>query len=154
MNPINASAAKPVAPHLARRLAAQVYDALVLTAVLLAATVPFVLLAGGSPASPAGRGLFQLYLLAVAFLFFGGFWVHGGQTLGMRAWRLRVVDYAGNPVSWKQALLRFLGALISWAALGGGYLWVLVDHDRRAWHDRFSGTHLVVVPRAINDLQQ
>ncbi len=150
MNPVNTAAAKPVAPHLARRLAAQGYDALVLTAVLLAATVPFVLVAGGSPASPTGRGLLRLYLLAIAFLFFGGFWVHGGQTLGMRAWRLRVVDYAGNPVSWKQALLRFVGALISWAVLGGGYLWVLVDHDRCAWHDRLSGTRLVVVPRVIS----
>ncbi len=150
MNPINASAFEPLAPHLARRLAAQCYDALVLTAVLLAATVPFVLLAGGSPASPAGRGLFRLYLLAVAFLFFGGFWVHGGQTLGMRAWRLRVVDCAGDPVSWTKALLRFVGALVSWAALGAGYLWVLVDHDRCAWHDRLSGTRLVVVPKTIS----
>jgi len=135
------------APHLARRLAAQCYDALVLAAVVLFATVPVVLLAGGSPATPGGHALFQLYLLTVAYLFFGGFWVHGGQTLGMRAWRLRVVDVGGGAVSWRQALLRFLGGLLSWAALGAGYLWVLVDRDKCAWHDRISGTRLMLVPK-------
>ncbi len=135
------------AAGLARRLAAILYDTLVFTAVLLVATVPFVLLARGAPTSEVGKFIFQFYLLAVALLFFGWFWVHGGQTLGMRTWHLRLVNGTGGAISWKQALLRFLGALLSWAALGVGYLWILIDRDGRAWHDRLSGTHLVVTPK-------
>ncbi len=133
---------------LIRRLAAILYDTLVLIAVLLVAAVPFDLIARGAPTSEAGRYLFQFYLLVVSFLFFGWFWVHGGQTLGMRAWRLRVVNRAGGAVSWKQALLRFLAAMLSWVPFGAGYLWVLVDRDRCAWHDRLSGTHMIVIPKA------
>lgn len=134
-------------PGLGRRLAALGYDALVVTAIVLFATVPFVLLAHGAPATAASRNLLRLYLLAVICLFFCGFWVHGGQTLGMRAWRLRLVNAGGGPVTWRQALIRFLSALLSWAALGAGYLWILVDRDRCAWHDRLSNTRMILLPK-------
>ena len=137
---------------LIRRLAAILYDTLVLIAVLLVAAVPFDLIARGAPTSEAGRYLFQFYLLVVSFLFFGWFWVHGGQTLGMRAWRLRVVNRAGGAVSWRQALLRFLAAMLSWVPFGAGYLWVLVDRDRCAWHDRLSGTRMIVIPKDVGAL--
>lgn len=137
---------------LIRRLAAILYDTLVLIAVLLVAAVPFDLIARGAPTSEAGRHLFQFYLLVVAFLFFGWFWVHGGQTLGMRAWRLRVVNRAGGAVSWSQALLRFLAALLSWVPFGAGYLWVLADRDRCTWHDRLSGTRMIVIPKDVGAL--
>ena len=135
---------------LIRRLAAILYDMLVLIAVLLVAAVPFDLIARGAPTSEAGRYLFQFYLLVVSFLFFGWFWVHGGQTLGMRAWRLRVVNRAGGAVSWRQALLRFLAAMLSWIPFGAGYLWVVVDRGRCAWHDRLSGTRMIVIPKAAD----
>ncbi len=131
-----------------RRLAAILYDLLVFAAVLLVATVPYVLIAHGAPTSPGGQTLFRCYVLVVAFLFFGWFWVHGGQSLGMRAWRLRLVSQSGGAVSWKQAVLRFFAAILSWVPAGAGFLWILVDRDRRAWHDRLSGTRVVVIPKA------
>ncbi len=135
---------------LARRLAAILYDTLVFIAVLLVATVPFVLIARGAPTSEAGEYLFRFYVLALAFLFFGWFWIHGGQTLGMRAWRLRVVNDAGGALSWSQALRRFLGAILSWMLFGAGYFWILIDHDKRAWHDRLSGTRMIVIPKTAD----
>jgi len=132
---------------LARRLAAIVYDSIVLTGLLFLAALPPTLLSGGGISDPLPRSLMQLYLLAVAFAFFGGFWTHGGQTIGMRAWRIRVVDVNGDAISWERALLRFLAALVSWGAAGMGFLWCLFDHERLAWHDRLSGTRTVhVVP--------
>jgi uncharacterized RDD family membrane protein YckC len=89
----------------------------------------------------------QLYLLLIAFAFFGWFWVHGGQTLGMRAWRLRLVSADGGPVSWKQAAIRFAAALLSWSCLGLGFFWALIDREKRAWHDRLSGTRLILLPK-------
>ncbi len=79
-------------------------------------------------------------------LFFAGFWTHGGQTLGMRAWRIRLVGRGGGRVSWGQATLRFFAAIVSWLALGLGFLWALVDRERHAWHDRCSGTRLIRLP--------
>lgn len=128
------------APGLARRLAACLYDGLVLVAVLMVAGGAWVALRGD--AAPPGDWLFRSYLLAVSAVFFAAFW-RRGETLGMRAWRLRVVGPDGQPPRWGRALLRWAAALVSWAACGLGFLWVLFDRDRLAWHDRWSGTRLV-----------
>ena len=138
-------------PGLARRCAALVYDGLLLAALWLAAGALMLVLSGGWLAE-SGRPLWLVYalrasLVLVTGLFFGGFWTHGGQTLGMRAWRLQLVNSAdAGPVSWKQALLRLAAACLSAAALGIGFFWVLIDRERRSWHDHLSGTHLVLLP--------
>jgi uncharacterized RDD family membrane protein YckC len=128
------------APGFARRMAACLYDALALTAVEMAAAAGWVAVAGQAVAP--GDAAFQLYLLGVAALFFCGFW-RRGETLGMRAWKLRVVGPDGQPPGWGRALGRFGAAIVSWAVVGMGFLWILVDADRLAWHDRLSGTRLV-----------
>lgn len=134
-------------PSLARRLAAILYDALLLTALFMLAGYPYVTLVGGAPLNGSARLGLQLYLLSIAFVFFGWFWVHGGQTLGMRAWRLRLVSAAGGPVNWKQAAIRFAAALLSWGCLGLGFFWALFDREKRAWHDHLSGTRLILLPK-------
>ena len=138
-----AAAGKPIpprAPSLARRLASCVYDGLALTAVLMVAAGAWVAVARS--AAPPADWLFRGYLLAVSALFFVAFWTRG-ETLGMRAWKLRLEGPDGRPPSWRRALLRFFSALLSWAALGLGFLWVLADRERLAWHDRLSATRLV-----------
>jgi uncharacterized RDD family membrane protein YckC len=140
----------PVA-GLPRRLAALIYDSLLLLA-LWFATAALLLAASGGLLSQPDRPpwlllLERVSLLLVTFLFWGGFWTHGGQTLGMRAWRLKLVRDEGGPISWHQAVQRCLAAVLSLAPLGLGYLWVLIDPHRRAWHDRLSGTRVVVLPK-------
>lgn len=135
----SARAASP--PGLARRLAACLYDGLLLVAVLMVAAAAWVGLSGATV--PPGDWLFRAYLLAVTALFFGAFW-RRGETLGMRAWKLRVVATDGQPPGWGRALLRFAAATLSWTLLGLGFWWVLVDRERLAWHDRLSGTRLVL----------
>lgn len=133
--------ALPAAPGLVRRLAAVLYDTLALAAVLMVAGAAWV--GVSRAAAPPGDWLFRAYLLAVSALFFSIFW-RRGETLGMRAWKLRMVTADGRPPRWGRALLRFAAALLSWAALGLGFLWVLVDREKLAWHDRLSGTRLVL----------
>lgn len=129
---------------LGRRLLAIVYDSLVLLAVLLIASVPVVLLVGGAQDdSQAYRAALQVYELLVGFAFFGGFWRFGGQTIGMRAWRIRVVDLEGETIGWRDAAVRYIVALFSWTCLGLGFLWALVDGEKRTWHDIVSRTRLV-----------
>lgn len=129
---------------LLRRLAAIVYDGLLLLALWLAAGGVWVAAHGGRAVAP-GDWPFRGYLLAVAFAFFGGFWVLAGRTLGMQAWRMRVVDERGGAIGWGQALARFAAAALSWALLGVGFLCALLDPERRTLHDRLSGTRLVVL---------
>jgi uncharacterized RDD family membrane protein YckC len=140
------SSAVPTPCSLLRRLGAIVYDALLLLAVLFIATIPLLIINRGHSIAAADP-VYQGYLLLVSFLFYGWFWTHGGQTLGMRAWRIRLQTPDGRAVTWLQALLRFLAAIVSWAALGLGFLWSLVDKQRRTWHDRFSESVLVVLPK-------
>ena len=137
-------------PSLPRHLAAMAYDGLLLCAVLMLAAIPPVMLAGGAAALQISpwHPLFSLYLLVVAFLFFGWFWTHGGQTLGMRAWRLRLTDQAGRPVGWRRAGLRFAAAWLSLLPVGLGFLWALLDREGLSWHDRLSGTRLLLLPRS------
>nr|VFJ57309.1 MAG: Uncharacterized membrane protein YckC, RDD family [Candidatus Kentron sp. DK] len=125
-----------------RRFAAIFYDGLVLFAVLVFAHFPFQLLFGATATLPGSpwHPVYQAYLLGACFLYLGWCWTHGGQTLGMRAWRLALRERSGAAVSWKRALQRFLSAIVSWAALGLGFVWIFVDRERMAWHDRLSGT--------------
>lgn len=115
-------------------------------ALLMLATVPALFLTGGQGVPP-GNHLYQLYLLVTAFTFYGGFWTHGGQTLGMRAWRIRVQNPDGSAITWTQSAIRYISAILSWLLMGGGFLWQLIDRDRLTLHDRLSHTELVLIPK-------
>lgn len=129
---------------LLRRLVALFYDSLLLLSVLFVATALALLVTGGTLdyQSP----FFRIWLFGLCFVFYAWFWLHGGQTLGMRTWKLRVQRFDGGPITPWQALLRFLCAIPCWALLGLGYLWILVDRDGMALHDRFSETVIVRLP--------
>jgi uncharacterized RDD family membrane protein YckC len=133
--------AEPRPPGLWRRLAAIGYDLILLVAVFFAATAVLLPFTGGEAIGPHNF-LYTAYLIVVAFGYFGWFWTHGGQTLGMRSWHLRLVGEGQMSVSWPRALLRFAGAWLSWIACGAGFLWLLVDPERLTWHDRVSGTRI------------
>lgn len=128
-------------PGFLRRLAATFYDLLLLLAVLFVATALLLPFNGGR-AFTAQQFFFPLYLLLVSLLFYAWFWTHGGQTLGLRAWKIKVLTLDREPISWKQALLRFVAAIVSWGFLGLGILWILIDKNQLSWHDHLSKTAL------------
>ena len=103
----------------ARRILAMTYDILLLMAVLLLA-MAFATPLLDEEAQPSQNPFLSSYLVAVTFLFFAWFWTHGGQTLGMRAWKLKLEQDNGQPLSWWHALLRFLTAIPAWSVLGLG----------------------------------
>ena len=144
MTPMTAAEANLPHPGFFRHLLVMFYDSLLLLALLFAASVPVVMLMGGPPKSLATIIFFRLYLLMIWFAFLGGFWVHGGQTLGMRVWRVRLSRENGDVVNWPLALKRFV---LSICTLGLGLLWMLIDKDNLSAYDRWSHTHLQLLPK-------
>lgn len=128
---------------LPRRLAAAGYDAIAVAALWFAATALVVGVVTRGQAVPPGNPLFMLYLAAVAMIYFTWSWRAAGQTLGMRAWGIRVATLEGEPPGIGRLAARFVAALGSWVCLGLGFLWALTRRDRRTWHDLATGTVLV-----------
>lgn len=157
------------APGVMKRLLAALYDSLLVLATVFIAsalTLPFT-----TGDASSNNIYITLYLLIVIFIFFGWFWTHGGQTLGMRAWKIRVVQENQQAINWSQALIRFLTGLPSWsiflfglislmvpdkielvswtkqfpewliALLGLG--WVCLDNRSSNWRDKISKTYII-----------
>lgn len=146
------------AAGLGRRLAAVLYDSFLCIALLIVVTFIYKLIqmaiygeaqlrqwseAGALDGDP----LLSTLLLFSLFGFFAKFWTHNGQTLGMQVWGIRVQNADGTAISLWQALLRFLVAIASGLTFGLGYLWILFDKRRLSWHDRYSDSLTVQLPK-------
>ena len=131
---------KPASLH--RRALALIYEALLLTALLLIGALPIVMLMQGV-SETYSRPLLQAYLVALTGLYYCWQWRRSGQTLALRTWRLRIVTREGTPLTWPNALLRFAIAPPGTLAFGAGFWWALVDRERQFLHDRLAGTRIV-----------
>jgi len=132
------------------RLAASIfYDALLLTAVLFFATFLLLLIPEEiRNTNPVVQTLKIIWYLLVSYIYFAGFWLKGGQTPGMKAWKIRLVNMKGDAPSTKQATLRFFSAILSWALAGTGFLWMLVDRNHLSLHDHLSGSRLLLLKKS------
>lgn len=136
---------------LLRRLGAIVYDTLLLAALLMVGTALFLPFTHGealsAEAHPVLEWVYRFTLVALTVGFFGLFWTRRGQTLGMMSWRLRLEREDGTLPDWRDTVIRLAAAVLSWLPAGLGFVWILVDRDGRAWHDRLSRTRVVVVAK-------
>jgi uncharacterized RDD family membrane protein YckC len=89
----------------------------------------------------AGAGLLQI-------AYFVLFWTVVGQTPGMALMGLQVVRKDARPPTVLSSIVRYFGYWISLIPLGLGFLWILVDRQRRGWHDKLSGTYVVYASTA------
>lgn len=162
-----ADATPPAVPGILRRLAVLPYEGLLLLALLLIVSFPF---AGLKGAALSGwlHLLFQAYLFGITAAYFTWFWCHGGQTLPMKTWGIRVIQNDGSSLRVRRALLRFVYALLffgpactalvllffparvspviaMWGFLPmvATLLWARFDADRQFLHDRLAGTRQV-----------
>lgn len=132
---------QPANISLPRRLIIIFYDSVLLFAVLFFASIPVAVPFNITYESP-WYFAYVFYIYVIGFIYFGWFWTHGGQTLAMKTWKAKLVSSSGQ-ITWRQALLRYLVALISWLCLGLGFIWSLFRKDNATWHDIASGTQLV-----------
>lgn len=126
-----------------RRLAALLYDSVLLAGLLIVyTTVALVFTRGVALTESTGLGWYVYRIGEVAVV--GAYYVlnltRSGQTLGMRAWHLRAVSDTGKPLKFATAVLRSLYGLLAWAPAALGVLWLYFDPDRLALHDRLSKT--------------
>ncbi len=126
---------------LLRRLGAVVYD-IFLAFSLAFFIVAVVLIIFFEKQSQNNLFIFASTLISTYF-YFTWSWVKGGQTLGMRAWGVRIVQNSGKNVTHKQALIRFILAIFSFTIGGFGFIYQLFNADNLTWHDRLSHTLLV-----------
>lgn len=156
-------------PSIKRRIACLPYEGLLLLALLVIVTFPAAGLKGAT-LSGMPHALFQTYLFCVTAAYFIWFWRHGGQTLAMKTWRLRVVAANGSELTLTQALTRFIFSLLfygpacvgvvllffpdrvspvitmwTFVPMAATILWARHDVDRQFLHDRMAGTKLVTV---------
>ena len=141
---------KPAA--LWRRFPAMLYDLLPLLGIwIVGAAVWMLVFHGGDDLqhlasavrNPLDLVLRDAWLLLLTGAYFVVSWRRVGATIGMRAWKLRVVDAAGERVGWRTGALRFVLALVSLAVLGAGFWMAWFDAERRTFHDRVCNTRVV-----------
>jgi uncharacterized RDD family membrane protein YckC len=125
-----------------RRFAAFCYDLLLVAALVVCFTLVVLSVRRGAAVSP-DSWWFPLCLVGIALAFFCGFWAHGGQTVGMRAWRIRVVCDDGSKLGWPRAAARFAAGVVAALPLGLGLWWSVFDDGKRGWHDRWTRTRVV-----------
>lgn len=135
-------------PSWGARLACLLYESLTIVAIVIVGVIiPYTLIGAAVHVVASGRILLA-HMFLLLLLYFAWQWTHGGQTLAMKTWRIRLVAADGGPVSVSTALLRYAIAWVGTIALGGGFLWAVIDRDRQYLHDRLAGTRLVALPKA------
>lgn len=147
-----------------RRLTALVYDLLIVVAIMMVANMLGLLITGGhllDEQQHLRAWWFPVFEAACVGAYFVASWRRGGQTIGMRPWRILVTSADGGTPSWRQSLIRVLVAaapllllaltpLIGlraalWALLAvwaGWFAPALVDPRRRAVHDLAAATEI------------
>ena len=121
-----------------------IYEALLLLAVLFIASFIFHLVLR-NPDSSFFKLAHQFYLLLVMGAYFIWFWTHGGQTLAMQTWKLKLTTATGEGLNLKQGITRYLYAVVGISLFGFGIFWALFDRDHQFMHDRLAGTRIVNV---------
>ena len=133
-----------------RRLFAISYDGFLLLAILFIVSAIATALNNGEAVEP-GDTLYPIFVILVfslSYLYFAWFWIHGGQTLGMKTWRIQLQNHdpennSNRQIDWRIAAFRFFSAIISWSVFGLGFLWSFIDKKNRCWHDLISKTVLL-----------
>ncbi|WP_010486673.1 RDD family protein [Pseudomonas sp. S9] len=146
---------------LPRRFAAMFYDFLLCVALLIVVTFIYKLILMGfygaeqlkqmsDSGALDGDPILSTLLFICLFGFFSKFWTYNGQTLGMQVWGVRAQNADGTAISLWQALLRFMVSIASWLWLGLGFFWVLIDKQHRTWHEIYSESQTVQLPKNIH----
>jgi uncharacterized RDD family membrane protein YckC len=99
----------------------------------------------------AGRGFLAVFAMLAGPVYCIIFWILAGQTIGQYVLGVRVVRLDGRRMGFWSSLLRWLGYQLCILTFGIGFLWVLVDDQRRGWHDLIARTCVIYAWKAVQD---
>lgn len=128
-----------------RRIFAISYDSFLLAAILLV-VFSIATSLNDNVAIESDDSYHLLYVIlffGICYLYFSWFWLHGGQSLGMKTWQIQLQTTNNTSLNHKIISIRFFSALFSWGCVGLGFLWALFDTKNRCWHDCLSNTELI-----------
>jgi len=131
-------------PPLIKRLAASVYELILLIAVWLICIGIFLAIFGDATHG-LKRFMLQLLLWCMTGAYFVRCWKQAGQTLAMKTWKLKVVSRSGLSFTYQQLWLRYTLASLGLVALGSGFLWMLFDREGLCLHDRLTGCKVIAL---------
>lgn len=144
MNP-DISDTKPTAApaHIGWRLLAMVYDAVIALALLFViSALSLAVMPSHKPVTPGSAASYAVF--TAIWVVFGLYatlsWRLGGQTIGMKPWRLKVLTAHGLRPGWRALCIRYAVASLT---LGTALLWSVFDRERRGLHDIAAGTVFV-----------
>ncbi len=129
-----------------RRFAALIYDSFLLLALLMIFTGAILIFTRRAVLPETYGAWAYVYRAGLVGVIAGYYilnWTRSGQTLGMRAWRLRAVTEEGQALKPRAAVLRFVCGILAWPPAALGVLWLYLDPDHVAIHDRLSKTRVV-----------
>jgi len=124
-----------------RRIASILYDSVLIVALLIVMSLPFI-------SFDIQENIFlkitiQFYFYLIIQYFFVWFWVNSSGTLGMKSWKIKIVDIKGNKITYKKAIIRFNIAIISILIFGFGFIMSIFRKDKKCLHDIISKTTLI-----------
>jgi len=132
---------------LVRRILALIYDSLAVLGIILSLSL-FLVWSNGGPGESGSLVVF-IQIIIIVFsgpIFYSYFWINNrGQTLGMQAWKIRLVSSKDLPLTLTQSLARCFFSVLSAIFLGLGYLWILVNKEKLSWSDLATNTKIVKV---------
>ena len=143
----------PTAP-LYRRLAAIIYDGLILIALYILAG--FILVGilraatGEFPGAFPASVNFSLMFI-ICFFYYTHSWMRGGQTIGMKSWRIKLISEYKPQMRISQCMRRTGVGFFSLLLAGLGYWWALFDKRQRSWHDMASMTRIIYMPKGMQE---
>ena len=127
-----------------RRLLALFYDLLLIAGILLSFTLLIVIINGGAISSFLGSNLMLLSYFLISFIFYVYFWrFNDGQTLGMQAWKIKLVTDDNQAISIKSMLQRLVLGLFFGSIAGLNFFVILFRSDKRSLNDIYSKTKIV-----------
>ena len=124
-----------------RRSASILYDSLLVLAILIIMSIPFF--SFNLEENFSLKIIVQIYYYLITQYFFVWFWVNNEGTLGMKTWKIKIVSEDGNKISYKEAIIRFNTAILSFIFFGLGFLISFLRKDKKCLHDFISKTVLV-----------
>ncbi|MFK8013145.1 MAG: RDD family protein [Marinicellaceae bacterium] len=130
-----------------KHFAAFIYDVFPIAGLLIVTSMIVLILRGGVEVERFSSW-FSLLLLSEIALYYVYSWKIGGQTLGMRAWKIKIIptDINQNQISWNQATLRFVAGLLSTLLVGLGLFWKILSPSKKSWMDLISQSETTHIP--------